>query len=357
MPSSYVSGRVISDRTEHSRAIIVGYVPSGHYFRNPDPYLPGSSWGIGILSPYLFLSVVATIRMVGCEDLLLDAKRFSFEMSEGTFDELQETMIGDLFSGSTSGTITHRDGVTSFTEETADQKAARRVEDQKFLDRLRSVVQIVPVMGLADLDPGVRETFEKILGQYGAETILLAARPDAVLWTDDLIQAEMAKNEFGVKRTWTEIVAELTAVAGQITDAERHKITASLIGMNYTATMFNSETLLKAVEMADAKPWRFPLKHFVEIFKKPTGNLQVLLGIFVDFMTKLYREPYLPEARCRVVRVLLDALWSNLPLRLALLRIRTNSVRFFGLNSVGQNQFDECFDQWYTGLTDKLVGP
>ena len=32
MPSSYVSGRVISDQTEHSRAIIVGYVPSGHYF-------------------------------------------------------------------------------------------------------------------------------------------------------------------------------------------------------------------------------------------------------------------------------------------------------------------------------------
>jgi hypothetical protein len=33
MPSSCVSGRVMSDQTEHSRAIIVGYVPSGHYFR------------------------------------------------------------------------------------------------------------------------------------------------------------------------------------------------------------------------------------------------------------------------------------------------------------------------------------
>jgi hypothetical protein len=32
MPSSYVSGRVIGDQTEHSRAIIVGYVPSVHYF-------------------------------------------------------------------------------------------------------------------------------------------------------------------------------------------------------------------------------------------------------------------------------------------------------------------------------------
>jgi hypothetical protein len=32
MPSSYVSGRVMSGQTEHSRAIIVAYVPSGHYF-------------------------------------------------------------------------------------------------------------------------------------------------------------------------------------------------------------------------------------------------------------------------------------------------------------------------------------
>jgi hypothetical protein len=37
MPSSYVSGRVISDQTEHSRAIIVDYVPSGHYFRSLFP--------------------------------------------------------------------------------------------------------------------------------------------------------------------------------------------------------------------------------------------------------------------------------------------------------------------------------
>jgi hypothetical protein len=33
MPSWYVSRRVMSDQTEHSRAIILGYVPSGHYFR------------------------------------------------------------------------------------------------------------------------------------------------------------------------------------------------------------------------------------------------------------------------------------------------------------------------------------
>jgi len=302
------------------------------------------------------ISVVATIRMIGCEGLLLDAKRFQFQMSEGTFDELQETLIGDLFSGSTSGTVSYRDGVASFTEETADQKAARRLEDEGFLERLRSVVQIVPVMELAALDPAKREPLEKMFGQYGTEAMLLASRPDSVLWTDDLIQAELAKSEFGVKRTWTEIVAERTAVAGQIADAERQRIVASLIGMNYTATMFDSTTLLKGVEMAEAIPWRSPLKQFVEIFQKPTGNLQALLGIFVDFVTKLYREPHLPEVRCRVVSAFLDALWSNVPLRSALLRVRKNSAQFFGLNPVGQNQFDECFDRWYARVADKLIG-
>jgi hypothetical protein len=59
----------------------------------------------------LDISAVATIRMIGCEDLLFEAKRFRFQMSEGTFNELQETLIDDLFSGSTSGTIGYHDGV------------------------------------------------------------------------------------------------------------------------------------------------------------------------------------------------------------------------------------------------------
>ena len=304
----------------------------------------------------LDISAVATIRMIGCEDVLFEAKRFRFQMSEGTFNELQETLIDDLFFGSTSGTIGYHDGVSSFTEETAEQKAARRLTDQQFLDRLKAVVEIVPVMELAALEPAKREPLEEVCGSYGAETMLLASRPDNVLWTDDLIQAEFAKTEFGVNRAWTEIIAEQTMLAGQITDAERQRIVASLVGMNYTATYFESGIMLKAVEMSDATPWRFPFKQIVEVFQKPTGNLQALLGIFLDFLIKLYRENYLPESRCRVVTALLDALWRSVPLRLPLLHIRRNSAQFYGLNSVGQNQFDRCFDKWYRAVPDKIVG-
>ncbi|HEY6254137.1 MAG TPA: hypothetical protein VI685_29635 [Candidatus Angelobacter sp.] len=302
------------------------------------------------------ISAIATIRLIGIEGILLDAKRFRFQMSEGTFNELQETLVGDLFSGSTSATINHRDGVASITEETAEEKSERRIKDQEFLDRLRAVVEIVPVMALSAVDPAKREPLEEMFGQYGVETMVLAANPESVLWTDDLIQAEVAKNEFGVKRTWTQLIAEQTALAGQITDAEKERAVAALIGMEYSATSFDSAAMLRAVEMSDATPWRTPLKQFVDIFRKPIGNPQSLLAIFIDFVVKLYRESYLPETRCKVVVALLDAIWVNVHLRLALLHLRKVSTQFFGLNSVGQLQFQECFDKWYSGVLDKLVG-
>lgn len=302
------------------------------------------------------LSAVATIRLTGNESILLDSKRFRFRMSEGTFNELQETLVGDLFSVSPSGTISHREGGFSMTEESAEGKSERHTRDQVFLDRLRKVVEIVPVIELSAVDPVKREPLEKMFGQYGTETMVLAANPESVLWTDDLIQAEVAKNEFGVRRAWTQLIAEQTALAGQISDAEKDRLIASLVGREYSVTSFDTAAMLKAVEMSDATPWRPPLKQFIDIFRKPPSDLQGLLGIFVDFAVKLYREPHLPEARCRVAVALLNALWANAQLRLDLLRFRKMGTQFFGLNSVGQLQFEECFDQWYSRVPDKIVG-
>src|SRR5258705_5052515 len=104
--------------------------------------------------------------------------------------------------------------------------------------------------------------------------------------------------------------------------AEKDRATAALIGMEYAATNFDSASLLRAVEMSESTVWRWPLKQFIEIFKGRKGDLQALLGIFVDFVTKLYREPHLPESRCKIVIAILDALWPNVSLRLPLLRLR-----------------------------------
>jgi hypothetical protein len=91
-------------------------------------------------------------------------------------------------------------------------------------------------------------------------------------------------------------------------------------------------------------------------FRKPSGNFQGLLGIFVEFIVKLYREPQLPQTRCEVLTAFLDTIWGTIPVCLSLLHLRKSSVQFFGLNCVGHEQFDDCFDRWYAQPPDKLVG-
>jgi hypothetical protein len=193
------------------------------------------------------LTAIATIRMIGLE-ALLDSKRFRFQMTEGTWNELQETLLGEPFSSVTGGTLSHHDGVTSFTEEAPEEKAKRRRQDEAFLDRVRGALVIVPVIELASLEPVKREPLEKMFGQYGAESIVLASRTDAVLWTDDLVQAQIAANELCVKRAWTQLIVEQIAQVGQITDAERDRAAAALVGLEYVVTNFDSASLLRAVE-------------------------------------------------------------------------------------------------------------
>jgi hypothetical protein len=289
--------------------------------------------------------------------LLLNPQRLRFRMTEGTFNELQETLLGDLFSTGTSATISYNHGVPSFVEQTADQKAERRSQEQAFLDRLKASVEIVSAMKLSAVEPERREPLEQMFGQYGAETMILATEPDSVLWTDDLIQGQLAKNEFGVKRAWTEVLVELATASGELSRDERDRAMADLIGMEFSATHFDASALLKAMDMTGQTPWRTPLKQFARIFENPTGNVQTLFRILVETIARLYREDYLAETKCRVVTAFLDALWKNPHLRENVLQIRRVSERIFGMNVVGLRQFNICFDNWHRGKSERLITP
>jgi hypothetical protein len=106
--------------------------------------------------------------------------------------------------------------------------------------------------------------------------------------------------------------------------------------------------------MSDATVWRWPLKQCIEIFRRSEGD-PALLGIFVDFVSKLYLAQYLPESRCKIMTAVLDSLWRNVSFRLSLLGIRGRTRQIFGLNFVGQTQFDQCFDAWHKTVADSVL--
>jgi hypothetical protein len=290
------------------------------------------------------LTAIATLRLLDLEKIL-STKRFRFVMTEGTWHELQELFLERIPSGP-GGYLEYRDGAHSMHEETMGVKQERRRNNEALLQQIKSNFKVVPVLELAALEPSKREVLVELLGQYGAETVVLASNPDYVLWTDDLIQAQIAAKEYGVRRAWTQLTINDLADAGLLTNKEKDKAAAQLVGMKFVSTLFDSSTMLEAVELSDGKAWRGPLKEVIRVFADPKADIRSLLGIFIDFVVKLYRETFLPETRCGLVGAFLEAFWGNLQARKILLELRKSTSRFFGLNAVGETQFNDCFDRW-----------
>ena len=302
----------------------------------------------------LDLSAVATIRLLDL-DHVLKTTHFQFEMSEYTWLQLKEKLRDKKDDSKPSLAIGFEDGRRVTYEETVEFKKKRAAANQEFLELIEQHCTIVPVEELAHLPATKREPFERLFGQYGTESMLLGARPDAVLWSDDLVQSHIGAVEFGTRRAWTQVILDFLADLQVVSPKERNAATAKLVGMDYRITFYDAPSLIEAVHLSEAKPWVQPLKTFIQQFSAPNVDLKAVIPILVEALVRLYREPLLPESRCRVAAALLDAIWNNLPARRALLELRAKSALLFNLNPVGQAQFNNCFDQWFKRMQNPII--
>ncbi len=300
------------------------------------------------------LSTLATLRLLGMEHILATT-RFRFLVTENSWRELRETLDDRSECSTPSIAVGFHNGIQVSHEETVEFKQERARQNQAFLELVQKHTQVVPVIDLAFLDPAKREPFERLFGQYGVESMLLGSKPDCVLWSDDLVQAHIAVTEFGARRAWTQIVIAFLADLGIVEGKERDIATAKLIGMEYQITVFDCAAIIEAVHLTEATPWRVPLKNFIREFAAPSADVKSLFPILMELVVRIYREPLLPESRCKVIIAFLDAIWKNPAARRAILNLRANSSRLFGMNSVGESQFNDCFDRWQKLIENPIV--
>ncbi len=300
------------------------------------------------------LSVLATLRLLRLEHIL-KTKRFRFVITENTLRTLRETLTRPDNEDSPAIGIQFVDGKIVGHEETVEAKRERSQSDRDFLALVEENCGTVSAVELAFIEAAQRERLEKAFGLYGVEAMLLGSKTDMMLWTDDLVQAQMAASEFGTKRVWTQLVILLLSDAGLLTSKERDVAAAKLVYMGYLYTIYDVGAILEAVELSDGKPWDGPLKSFVQQFVANDVNLAVMFPLLVNFIQRLYRDNVLAEMRCVVITAFLDALWANTKARRTLLHLRSITAQIFGLNFVGMTQFDECFDGWYRNLNAPII--
>jgi tetratricopeptide (TPR) repeat protein len=295
-------------------------------------------------SVVLDLSAIATIRLLGIDDLL---SSHEFVLSQDSALELRETLIDDEPERQ-GGTMVYNDndGCYSLYEEPSEQRRDRIKRDKEFCETILAKTKIKPHLGLASVEETQRETLIKFFGEYGTEAVIMAMEPDTVLWTDDLAQGGLATSMFGVRRVWSLAFLEFCLRRGLLS-AERYcEAVAKLVGMRYQVTPFNNVVLVQAAKLAKYQPSAWPFAQAVEAFSIPNAAVDNLLRIILLFFIQLSEESVVSQGIGGLVATLLEALWQNPQARLPLLAVRRNSGRVFGLNVVAEANFNAIFDQW-----------
>ena len=236
---------------------------------------------------------------------------------------------------------------------TAEDKEKARRSDDDFVRFIEKTIEIRKGTALAALAPEQRDTLEKLFGRYGAESLILASRPDHILWTDDLIQGHVSAQEFGTRRAWTQVVLGTLSDAGLLTAEEYSDASARLVGMQYVATLFDGSSALAAFRLAGWLPENYPAKQILKVLEEiPRENL---IGLYGDLVQRLYREAFRAETKCRITFALLDAFAVKHGAESEFVLFKRALARVFGLNVIGAKQFNACFDRWVAGRFSRLV--
>jgi hypothetical protein len=292
------------------------------------------------------LVTLATLQLLGVPRQLLTNGAFRFVISAATYATLQQLRAKARFS-TAHGTMHYQDGQHYMTQTTEEDSEKHKAAFQEWMERVEANTTVVSVPEVARLAPERREALEQIFGREGLEAAILALRPGSMLWTDDLISAEVAKSELGVERVWTQAVAEQLANRGLIDRSLADEIHAKLVGFDFQSTHFTGAVMLAALRVSNGAVDVFPMRQMMAVFGTvTTTNRTAALRLLAEFILRLSVEPMLPETKCEVMKALLNTFPNEETTNVHLVSFANQCARLMVLNPLAASAFLRCFEQW-----------
>jgi hypothetical protein len=227
----------------------------------------------------------------------------------------------------------------------ADQMREAREQIQGLIDTMRDVCLIEQGTDLAR-HLRDKEDWLSILGPAGFHSMLLAAKPGRVLWTDDWTAGQVAANRLSVNQTWTHAVLLWLELTGRVSKDLQEQATLVLIRAGYVFTGINHEHVLLAIEQANwdvDSPRLAPvLEHFADGSVEPSNRLALASaslkaiwqrGLIVSHTTALTIRILNLLASDRAGRAIVDALLHS-------------ADRVFGIDVINAEGFKQAIAAW-----------
>jgi tetratricopeptide (TPR) repeat protein/predicted nucleic acid-binding protein len=306
--------------------------------------------GFWIIEP----SALATIFLLDLESDLA-AFPVGLVLSQGTVADFDEMLQEDSrFQGEGGLLVKHGDGIALISQTPSDR--AKRVQSfTERINKVKSASKIVGCVELAKLQKQHRELMNKAFGEGGAESIILAATPGHLLWTDDLRLAGFAKTEHGVKSAWTQVVLQWAAQRGHISEQKYIDSTARLIGYGYSFTSPNLASLIAAAEMAEWDQTRWPFSQALNQLGTEVILLRDTAVLSLSFLTRVYRETILDERRRAITVALMDKIGNRQGGTQFVQEIKKAVPLAFGLNVLGEEAVISAIDAWLNSRTLRII--
>lgn len=292
------------------------------------------------------LVTLATLQLLGVTRQLLTNGAFRFVTSAATYATLQQLRAKARFS-TAHGTMYYQDGQHYMTQTTEEDSEKNKAAFQEWMECVEANTTVVSVPEVARLAPERREALEQIFGREGLEAVILALRPGSILWTDDLVSAEVAKSDLGVERVWTQAVAEHLANRGLIDRSLADEVHAKLVGFDFQSTHFTGAVMLAALRVSNGAVNVFPMRQMMAVFGTiTTTNRTAALRLLAEFILRLSVEPMLPETKCEVMKTLLNTFPNEETTNVQLVSFANQCARLMILNPLAASAFLRCFEQW-----------
>ena len=294
----------------------------------------------------LDMSAIASLFLLDRLDIL---ENWSIDLvvSQNTVSELRQMIANEVqFRSKQLGVLRKTETGHAFEERTAEQKKADIEKLRHLVEMVEANCKVKPCEALAAMEPEKRETLVNLLGQYGAEAVLLAAVPGGVLWTDDLAQAELARSEHGVSRVWTQFVIGARAESGVVDLETFFDASAKLLGYGYSFTSSNPQIVRQAGVIAEWKVDSWPLSQALSVFAEESVDLEQILPLAAEFLRLLYQESLLSTTKANITVKILENIAKKKGGIQGIHALREALPSIFGLNVVGLMDATETVDAW-----------
>ena len=300
----------------------------------------------------LDISAIASLFLLNRLDLLEHCP-IDLMISQNTLVQIQKMIANKVYNP--SGYLVNTESGHVFKESTAKQQ-------NEHIDRLRNLVnlikdncKIVPCEELAKMESDKREMFSNLFELYGTEALILSTVPGRVLWTDDLTQAEIARNEYKVSRVWTQLVVEKHVESGIFDLKTFFDISAKLVGYGYETTGINPQIIRQAGILADWDINRWPLSQALSIFTKESVELKGLLLVAGEFLRLLYLESLQPITKTNITVRILENISERKGGIQGINDLRRSLPNIFSLDIVGLENAVKNIDAWLKNSNKKSL--